>query len=192
MATRNRELARDLRVARNYGNPGSYDCLFAGLNARQSEIHALLGALSLLQTEEHVLRRDELVGRYRSGLAGLPGLRFQRIASDCRTTHNYFAIRIEAERFGLTNRELQRALDADGIRSKIYFYPPLHRQSRFLDLPGLRGEFPNTDRVCREVLCLPLFSHMTLEALERVVATVRACQESAEQVRSALSAGEPR
>jgi dTDP-4-amino-4,6-dideoxygalactose transaminase len=184
VATRSRELARDLRIARNYGNPGSYDCLFAGLNARQSEIHALLGCLSLAQTEEHIRRRDELVRRYRSGLSDLPGLRFQRFAAECRTTHNYFAVRIDAAEFGLSNRELQWALDADGIRSKIYFYPPLHRQSRFQEIPGLRGSFPNTDRVCEEVLCLPLFSHMTDAAHERVVATVRACQGAAAKVRT--------
>ncbi len=189
VATHNEALARDLRIARNYGNPGSYDCLFAGLNARQSEIHALLGCLSLAQTEEHIRRRDERVRRYRAAFAELPGLRFQRFAPDCRTTHNYFAVRIESGAFGLTNRELQKALDADGIRSKIYFYPPLHRQSHFQHLSGLHGTFPNTDRVCDEVLCLPLFSHMTDEAQERVIATVRACQGAAGAVRNAVSVG---
>jgi dTDP-4-amino-4,6-dideoxygalactose transaminase len=188
VATRNRELARELRIARNYGNPGSYDCLFAGLNARQSEIHALLGTLSLAQTDTHIARREALVGQYRAGLNALPGLKFQSIASDCRSTHNYFAVRIQAEEFGLTNRELQQALDADAIRSKIYFYPPLHRQSRFQHVAGLRGQFPNTDRVCDEVLCLPLYSHMTYMALERVVRTVRAVQASAPAVREAIAA----
>jgi dTDP-4-amino-4,6-dideoxygalactose transaminase len=188
VATHSRELARDLRIARNYGNPGSYDCLFAGLNARQSEIHALLGCLSLRQTEEHIRRRDDLVRRYRLAFADLPGVKFQRFAPDCRTTHNYFAVRIDADSFGLSNRELQSALDVDGVRSKIYFYPPLHRQTRFQHIAGLRGSFPNTDRVCGEVLCLPLFSHMTDAEQDRVIDAVRACQQAAEAVRGALAA----
>lgn len=188
IATRNRELARDLRIARNYGNPGSYDCLFAGLNARQSEIHALLGTLSLAQTESHIARREALVAQYRAGLRDVPGLGFQRIASDCRSTHNYFAVRIRADEFGLSNRELQSALDADAVRSKIYFYPPLHRQTQFQHLPGFQSRYPNTDRVCEEVLCLPLYSHMTDAALERVVSTVRALQAAAPAVREAIAA----
>ncbi len=186
VATRDASLARELRIARNYGNPGDYDCLFAGLNARQSELHALLGVFSLEQTETHIARRDAIVRRYRSGLAGVPGVRFQRIAENCRSTHNYFAVRIEALAFGLTNAELRSALEADQIRTKIYFYPPLHRQSRFRHLPGLEGSYPNTDRVCAEVLCLPLYSHMRDGEVDRVVEAVRSLQSEAPQVRAAL------
>ena len=187
VATRNEALARDLRIARNYGNPGDYDCLFAGLNARQSELHALLGYLSLEMTEQHVRIREGLVERYRTGLSDLSGVRFQKIPGGCRSTHNYFAVRIHASSFGLSNRELQQALDVDGIRSKIYFHPPLHRQSRFQHLPGLQGEFPNTDRVCAEVLCLPLFSHMRPDDVDEVIDTIRAIAGSAEDVRRVLA-----
>ncbi|MDM7916337.1 MAG: DegT/DnrJ/EryC1/StrS family aminotransferase [Candidatus Eisenbacteria bacterium] len=186
VATRNRELARDLRVARNYGNPGDYDCVVAGLNARQSELHALLGFLSLSRLEENVERRARFVTRYREGLEDVPGLSFQRIDPACRSTHNYFAIRVDAGRFGLSNRELQQALHPGGIRSKIYFHPPLHKQTRFRHLPGLGGNYPNTERVCAEVLCLPLYTHMTDEIVDRVVEGVRACREHAPAIRAKL------
>lgn len=187
VATRDAALARELRIARNYGNPGDYDCTMAGLNARQSEIHALLGYLSMRQTELHIARREALVNRYRSGLAGLEGLRFQRIDPSCRSTHNYFAVRIDAERFGLSNAEMKTALERNRIHTKIYFHPPLHRQSRFGHLPGLRGEFPNTDQVCREVLCLPLYSHMRDDDVDRVVETIRSLRAEAPSVRAAVN-----
>jgi dTDP-4-amino-4,6-dideoxygalactose transaminase len=50
VATNDPSLAADLRIARNYGNPGDYDCVIAGLNARQSEFHALLATLCLART----------------------------------------------------------------------------------------------------------------------------------------------
>lgn len=187
IATKNSSLARDLRIARNYGNPGSYDCEFAGLNARQSEIHALLALMSLEQTASNIARRGELVQRYRDGLEGLESIRFQRIDPECNSTHNYFAIRIDSGQFGLTNTQLQSALEADSIQSRIYFYPPLHMQSRFTDLPGFKGEFPATERICREVLCLPLFSHMTDGDIDRVIDTVRTCGECSDEIRNALA-----
>jgi dTDP-4-amino-4,6-dideoxygalactose transaminase len=188
IATRDAKLASSLRVARNYGNPGDYDCIMAGLNARQSEIHALLGVLSLRRLEENIARREQLVGRYREGLRDIPGLRFQRIADGCRSTHNYIAIRIDGTRFGLANHELQRALGSEGIASKIYFHPPLHRQSHFHDVPGIQGSYPNTDKVCAEVLCLPLFTHMAEGTVDRVVETVRSCHAHAEALRGRLAA----
>ncbi|MFW6033591.1 MAG: DegT/DnrJ/EryC1/StrS family aminotransferase, partial [bacterium] len=40
VATHDGGLAEQIRLARNYGNPGDYDCRVAGLNARMSEFHA--------------------------------------------------------------------------------------------------------------------------------------------------------
>lgn len=189
VATRNRELAAALRVARNYGNPGDYDCVTVGLNARQSELHALLGFLCLERTEEWIGRRQRLVDRYRTGLSGVPGIGFQKIAPACRSTHNYFAILVDREQFGLTNRQLMKALEADRIHSKIYFHPPLHRQSHLPALEGLRGEFPNTEMVCGRVLCLPLTSHLREEDVDRVIETIRRIGESAAEVARALPEG---
>lgn len=186
VATNRVELARELRVARNYGNPGNYDCVVAGLNARQSELHALLALLSLERTEEAVDRRHRLVARYREELEGVDGISFQRIDPRCRTTYNYISVRIDRERFGLTNEEVRTALEAEGIQSKIYFAPPLHRQSRFTHLFHGQGPFPGTERVLGEVLCLPLFTHMEEEAVDRVAAALRSCGGRAEEVRRAL------
>jgi dTDP-4-amino-4,6-dideoxygalactose transaminase len=182
VATNNAQLAGELRLARNYGNPGDYDCVLAGLNARQSELHALLACLSLATTEGAIARRHALVDRYQALLQDLPGVRFQRIDPRCRTTYNYVALRIEAERFGLDNRQLQRALGFEGIQSKIYFAPPLHRQTRFTELFAGQGPFPGTERVLAEVLCLPLYTHMEEDTQDLVAEALHACHSKAEAV----------
>jgi dTDP-4-amino-4,6-dideoxygalactose transaminase/acyl carrier protein len=187
LATNDAALARELRIARNYGNPGDYDCVLAGLNARMSELHALLAALSLEKTEAMIERRHGLAGRYREALGDLPGIGFQKIDPRCRTTFNYLAIRVDPARFGLRNAELKTALAAEGIESKIYFAPPLHRQSRFLELFDGQGPFPGTEAVLSEVLCLPLFSHMSERTLEHVAGRVRACHEHAEEIRARIA-----
>jgi dTDP-4-amino-4,6-dideoxygalactose transaminase len=186
VATNDPELARSLRLGRNYGNPGTYDCVMTGLNARLSELHALLAVLCLRSTEDAVAVRHRLVGQYRQGLDGLPGIRFQQIDQRCRTTYNYVAVRIEADRFGLNNREVQQTLAREGIQSRIYFAPPLHRQSHFLHYFAGQGPFPGTELVLREVLCLPLYTHMESAALERVVEVMRACHTQAEPIRRSL------
>jgi acyl carrier protein len=185
VATNDRALADALRVARNYGNPGDYDCVIAGLNARMSELHALLAHLCLVRTEEAVGRRQSLVARYRSALERLPGLSFQTVDPRCRSTYNYFSILIDGSLFGLTNADLHDALEADGIESKIYFAPPLHRQSRFLHLFEDQGPFPGAERILSQVLCLPLYQHMEEDAIDRIADTVRACHARAEEVRAA-------
>jgi dTDP-4-amino-4,6-dideoxygalactose transaminase len=183
VATNSHALARDLRLARNYGNPGSYDCVMAGLNARLSELHALLAILSLEETEKAIARRHELVARYRAALGDLPGVRFQKIDPRCRTTYNYVAVCLDAERFGLSNREVQRVLSEEGMQSRIYFAPPLHRQTRFASLFTGQGPFPGTEKVLAEVLCLPLYTHMEEDTVDQVAEVVRACHGRAEELR---------
>ncbi len=185
VATNDPALASELRVARNYGNPGDYDCVIAGLNARLSELHALLAHLCLGRTEEAIGRRHALVSRYRSALEDLPGCSFQKIDPRCRSTYNYFAVLIDGERFGLTNAELHDALEADGIQSKIYFAPPLHRQTRFTHLFEGQGPFPGAEHILSQVLCLPLYQHMEDAIVDQIAGVVRACHEHAEEVRAA-------
>ncbi len=191
VATNRPEFARELRVARNYGNPGDYDCVLAGLNARQSELHALLAFLSLRSVEESIARRNALAARYREGLEGLDGIRFQRIDPRCRTTWNYFAIRIASASFGLSNRHVQAVLAAEGIQSKIYFAPPLHRQTKFTALFEGQGPFPGAERILDEVLCLPLYTHMADDTVDRVCEAVRSACTQAERIRNALTARAP-
>src|SRR5688500_4255747 len=40
VTTNDAALAEAVRLGRDYGNPGNYDCRFPGLNARMSELHA--------------------------------------------------------------------------------------------------------------------------------------------------------
>ena len=51
------DLAARIRIGRDYGNPGTYDTAFVGLNARMSELHAALALASLDRLDDHLARR---------------------------------------------------------------------------------------------------------------------------------------
>jgi len=159
VVTPHAELAERLRRMRNYGNPGDYNCRELGLNGRMTEVHALLGNHALPDHERQLAGRNELAKRYRERLSAVPGIGFQKIAPDVRSTHNYFAILIEPETFGATNDAVQRFLLAQGVESKIYFHPPIHEQTLYADL-AVGAELPNTSWLCERILCLPITAHL--------------------------------
>ena len=181
------ELARLIRIGRNYGNPGNYDCEFAGLNARMSEFHAVLALFGLERLDDAIRQRTKLVAKYRELLASVPGVRFQEIRQGDRSTFNYFAILVDPEPFGLTTPELLEALQAENIGSRRYFYPPLHRQRIYAEAAAVNGNLAITDRVADRVLCLPLFTHLPMRDLEKVAETVAEIQSQAPAVRRALA-----
>lgn len=164
VATRRPDVEKWIRSGRDYGNPGSYDCEFAGLNARMSEFHAAIMLAGLPRLESYVEARQRLVDLYQARLSQLPGVRFQEIRPGVRSSHKDFPIFIEAGAFGLHRDQLQKALAAEGIPTRAYFDPPGHQLTAYrqdLDLPV-------TARMCQEVLCLPMSSLMTADEAERV------------------------
>ena len=188
VATADQRLAHELRAARNYGHHGNYDCHLKGLNARLSEIHAVVALETLRNLESAIERRARLVARYRERLSELPGITFQEFLPGVRSTHNYFVMFVDSSRFGLSARELHQALQADGIVTRRYFYPPVHRQTFYRAYaPPDEARLATTVAVSEQVLCLPLFSHMVEEAVETVCRQVRRLHQHAEAVRCATT-----
>jgi dTDP-4-amino-4,6-dideoxygalactose transaminase len=158
VVARDAEIARRVRIGRNYGDPGTYDCEFSGLNARMPEFNAILGKQTLGTLAQTLESREAWAGLYRERLSGIPGLTFQQIAPYCRTTYKDFTLLVEASEFGLSRDDLAQALECEGIMTKKYFFPPQHRQRAFAGLSARAdGDLPHTEHVSRRTLSLPLF-----------------------------------
>lgn len=185
VATRDAQLAEAIRLGRDYGNPGTYDCRFAGLNARMSELHAAVGLASLDGLDERIDHRNALVAAFRQRAEGLPGLTYQTVPVEDVSTYKDLTLVIDPAQFGLTAAELGRALDTEGIDSRRYYHPPIHRQKAYAHLPRER-DLPVTDKMSERVLTPPLYSHMTREQAATVADAVVKIQGRASEVRSAL------
>ncbi|GAA1092646.1 DegT/DnrJ/EryC1/StrS family aminotransferase [Kitasatospora arboriphila] len=184
VATRDASLAATLRTARDYGNPGDYDTLFPGLNARMSELHAAVGLASLTGLPERVAHRGALVEVFAAAVAGLPGLRLALPEPGDTSTFKDLTLIVDAAAFGLGAAELGRALKAEGVDTRRYFFPPVHRQRAYAHL-GRAGALPLTDRLADSVLTVPLWSHMDAAAVRRVAGAVVKVQAHADRLRAA-------
>lgn len=186
VATGNRDLAKRLKVGRDYGNPGDYDTRFVGLNARLSELHAAMALESLALLDDHLRLREAVAERYRSGLAGLAGLSVQEITPGDTSTYKDFTIVVDPDAFGLTRDQLVAALAAEGVDTRNYFDPPVHRQQAYAHLGA--GPLPVTDDLCGRVTSLPMFAKLPLAAVDAVVECLHALSHHAEQIADLLTA----
>jgi dTDP-4-amino-4,6-dideoxygalactose transaminase len=179
-------LAETLRVGRDYGNPGDYDCLFPGLNARMSELHAAVALESLVGLDDRIAHRNELVAAFTGATAGLPGLTFQHVDDGDVSTYKDLTLIVEPDEFGLTVPQLATALRAEGVDSRRYYSPPIHRQQAYKDHVGSRP-LPVTERVAEQVLTLPLWSHMNEATVAALAETVVALHGHAAAIRDTVS-----
>lgn len=180
VVTTNREdVAEAVRLGRDYGNPGDYDCHFPGLNARMSEFHAAMALESLELLDDHLKRRRALAACYRSLLDEVPGLTAQAVDDGDVSTYKDFTIRVDAD-FGLARNGVVAVLGAEGIDTRCYFDPPVHAQQAYKELP--ETSLPVTDDLAARVISLPMFARLTARDVECVVEVLASLGHQAEQV----------
>ncbi|MEU5693164.1 DegT/DnrJ/EryC1/StrS family aminotransferase [Actinosynnema sp. NPDC020468] len=183
VATNDRALAKELRVLREYGNPGDYDSVAFGLNARMPELSAAVGNHHLPLLPELIARRQVLAGRYLAALSEVDGLGFQRIPDDAVSTYKDFCVTVDAAAFGVDRDTLGRALKAEGIATRDYYNPPLHRQTAYRALPtAVEESLPHTEELSRTALTLPLHSHMPDHVVDGIAESIRRVHAHAAEV----------
>lgn len=159
-------LAERLRKLRNYGSAKKYAHEMAGVNSRLDEMQAAFLRVFLARLADANDRRRAIAARYGEALRGLPGLKLPAEANWGRHVYHLYVVR-SADRDGLQTR-----LREAGVDSLIHYPIPCHLQPAFADLGFRAGDFPLAERLAGEVLSLPLWPGMGLEAAATVAEAV--------------------
>lgn len=187
VVTNDAELARRVEVGREYGNPGNYDTEFPGFNARMQEFSAILGLHSLQMLEDNAKRRNHLVHVYRQELQDVAGIYFQKIDPRDRCSYKDFSIRVVESEFGLSRDTLVKALRAEGVDTRNYYDPPVHLHTAYRHVgERYRGRLPVTERLAKECVSLPIFSHMQTDVVQRICEAIRRIQRHSIAIRKAV------
>ena len=124
-----------------------------GYTSRLDEIQAAVLRLKLKMQNEWNGRRDQLAKIYTRELAG-NDVRLPVTSPGNNNTWHQFAIQC-SRRDGL-----QAHLKERGVDSMIYYPVPLHFHEPYRKFGLGEGSLPVTEKVCREVLCLPIHPHL--------------------------------
>lgn len=190
VATTDERLARQIRIGREYGNRGDYGSEFAGMNARMPEFAAILGLHGLDRLDAAVRRRNQIAERVRQRLGALPGIALQRTRTRGCSSYKDLGILIDEAQFGLTRDALATALWAEGVETRKYFDPPLHRHAMFEATWGAAAgaRLHVTERLARQCLNLPIYSDMEDALVDRICDAVERIARHAEAVRARIGA----
>jgi len=161
-------LAVALREIREYGWRDRYVSARIGINSRLDAIQAAILGVKLRTLTADNARRQTIAARYDAGLAGLPLALPARRPNATHVFHQY-VIRL-AERDALRNR-----LRASGVGTGIHYPVPVHRQPAY---SGRLACGPSglgvTERAASQILSLPIYPQLVDEAVDRVIAEIRA------------------
>ncbi|HLL65628.1 MAG TPA: DegT/DnrJ/EryC1/StrS family aminotransferase [Micromonosporaceae bacterium] len=196
VTTNDADLARRVRVGREYGNDGDYGSTTVGLSGRLPELSAALGRANLPSVPAQLTRRRELARRYQSGLAEVPGIGFQDVPAGATSTLKDFCLTVDPGRFLVDRNGLADALRAEGIATRSYYDPPMHRQEAYRREDGARrAPLANTELLAARALTIPLHLHLDELVVDRICGAIRRIHDHGPQVaavtRSAGSVSAP-
>ncbi|WP_374469886.1 DegT/DnrJ/EryC1/StrS family aminotransferase [Phenylobacterium sp.] len=167
VTTSDAAFADRLRLLRNYGSRQKYLHEVSGVNSRLDELQAAFLRVRLRHLAEANARRRERAAVYTEHLRDLPVVA-PREANWATHVYHLYVIRSQ-------HRDaLQANLSASGIETLVHYPRPCHLQPAFAHLGFRAGDFPLAERLASEVLSLPLWPEMPLEAVKEVARAVRA------------------
>jgi dTDP-4-amino-4,6-dideoxygalactose transaminase len=137
-----------------------------GTNSRLDALQAAVLRVKLRHLDAWASARRENACRYEGMLAAVDGVTMPRVADGNFHVYNQFTIRAQRR------DELREHLAERNIGSGVYYPVGLHLQACFAELGYSAGDLPVTERLCDEVLSLPIFPELGEERLATVAEAI--------------------
>ena len=168
VTTNDPKIADLVKRLRHCGRKGQYEHDLIGYTARLNSANAAVGILQLKDLPAWNEKRRAVAAKYDSMLKGVGDLRLPPTPSkDFEPVYHQYAI--------LTKRrnELKAHLESKGVGVGVHYDIPIHLQPVYKDMYGFKeGMLPVTERLCKEVLTLPMFVDITDEQVKYVVESI--------------------
>jgi len=165
VTTNSKNLAEKIKILRDHGQAPRYFYKVIGGNFRLDSIQAAVLSVKLKYLDKWNEKRRKNVALYDNIFADSP-VKVPKINSNNVSNYYQYTITVpERDR-------LQKFLAENGIGSAVFYPKPLHLQDCFRELGYKEGDLPVAERLCREVLSLPVYPELKQEQIEYVADTV--------------------
>jgi dTDP-4-amino-4,6-dideoxygalactose transaminase len=153
-------LNHKLFYSHNFGHNGPLEFFGLGINGKISELQAAMGLSVFPHMDAIVASRKAVVKQYEMQL-DFTKVTALKLRADTKWNYSYYPIVFDSEAQLL---EVQKALNAEQIFPRRYFYPSLNK------IPYVDGApMPVSESIASRVLCLPLYAGLEEEDVVRII-----------------------
>ncbi len=167
--TNNQLLAEKIKMICNHGQKKKYYHEVVGVNSRLDSIQASILNVKLKYLDEYNEARNKVAEYYDSKLININEIILpQRSFNSTHVFHQY-TIRVVNNK----RDKLMTFLADKGISTMIYYPLPLHFQKAYENTKFPKGSLPNSEKLCLEVLSLPIDSEISQNKLEYITENIK-------------------
>src|SRR5262249_29647391 len=166
IVTHDPTLAEAIRLRRELGQVRQNDHVVVGFNSKLDAIQARILTWKLNKIDRWTKARNGIASLYRARLHDLP-LTFQSVDRLEEHANHLFVVRARER------DDLLAYLRSCGIDAVVRYPVPIHLQPAFADMGWRKGQYPISERLAAESLCLPIRPDMTEAETEYVIEQIR-------------------
>ena len=163
LSTNNHDLAQKATMISRHGQGQKYAYEMIGCNSRLDTIQAAILRVKLQNLNSYLHSRIEAGHRYDQLLQSVPQIKRPTVNNWSKHTYNQYVIRLSKR------DKIKELLKEAGVPTMIYYPSPIHLQKAYAYLGYKTGDFPIAEKLCREVLALPVHTEISAQEQEYVV-----------------------
>ncbi|AVE16674.1 aminotransferase [Hafnia paralvei] len=158
---------------KNFGFTDEVTVTAPGINGKMSEVNAAFGLLQLKYVQGAIDKRSIIDKCYRKLLDGIKGIVIPDFDENACGNYSYFPILITSD-FPVSRDCVYNSLKEQGVLSRRYFYPLISNMPMYRSLSSASHEnLVNANLIAEQVLCLPIYSDLTLDDCYYIVKIIK-------------------
>ena len=188
ITTNDYDLAKTIRELAIHGMPRRYLHTNIGYNSRLDSLQAAILNVKLPLLNQWINKRKEIANNYIDHLSVIESIELPLTGENNNIGHswNQFVIRILDNSFAQNkqvnsedfsdsqNRDLfKNELQGLGVNTIIYYPIPIHLQPAYKELGYEEGSLPITEKVCNQVISLPIFPELEVIQQSYIIDTIK-------------------
>lgn len=166
--TNDHDLAEKMRMISTHGQKKKYHHHTIGVNSRLDTIQAAMLRVKLRYLDEYIKARNEVAAAYDKAFDKHSHISNpKRVLESSHVFHQYTIKLKEVDR-----EAFAKSLAFNGIPTMVYYPVPVHLQVAYQSYGYKQGDFPIAEKLCQEVISLPMHTEMEPEQLELIIDSI--------------------
>lgn len=162
----NSKLEKKFYLYKNFGIENEDVISMVGTNAKMNEFQAIMGLLNLEIVEDEIMKRKNIVDRYKRNLDNVAGISYIKDIPNVKHNWAYFPILVEQDKFGYFRDELYNKLKDYNVFARKYFYPLCSNIEPYRNMA--KTDLSNANYVAQRVMTLPLYGDLSLSDVDKI------------------------
>jgi len=188
VVTNDDDLAKKIRLMKNYGFSGYDKVIYIGTNGKMNEASAAMGLTNLESLDEFISVNRRNYECYRLLLKDVPGITVCSYEDGEKQNYQYVILEIDASAARLCRDELLKVLHAENVLARRYFYPGCHRMEPYRSyFPHAYLLLPVTEDVAGRIMVLPTGTSVNAEQISLICSIITTAVHHAPEVRQRLA-----